>query len=86
MDRIDSFNCMENLVEKYVFHITYTKSDMSLRQLRSMSLESVPFIYRETCSGCMQQAISELKARGFRIKHYYIEKVIVSDTTQKISK
>lgn len=86
MDRIDSFNCMENLVEKYVFHITYTKSDMSLRQLRSMSLESVPFIYRYTCSGCMQQAISELKARGFQIKHHYIEKVIVSDTTQKISK
>lgn len=83
MEKIDSFNCMENLVEKYVFRITYTKSDMSLRQLRSMSLESVPFIYRETCSGCMQQAMAELKSRGFVIKHYYIEKVIVSDTTQE---
>lgn len=79
MDRKDSFNCMENLVEKYVFHIKYTKSDMSLRQLRSMSLESVPFIYRETCSGCLQQAMAELKSRGFIIKNYYIEKVMVSD-------
>lgn len=74
---------MENLVEKYVFHITYTKSDMSLRQLRSMSVESVPFIYRETCSGCMQQTMAELKARGFQIKRYSIEKVFVSDVEQK---
>lgn len=83
MEKIDSFNCMENLVEKYVFHIKYTKSDMSLRQLRSLTLESVPFTYRETCSGCMQQAMAELKARGFEIKYYYIEKMIVSDTTQE---
>lgn len=83
MERIDSFNCSENLVEKYVFHIKYSRSDMSLRQLRSFTLESVPFMYRETCSGCMQQAMSELKARGFEIKNYYIEKVIVSETTQE---
>lgn len=83
MERIDSFNCMENLVERYVFHIKYTKSDMSLRQLRSLTLESVPFIYRETCSGCMQQAMAELKARGFVIKNYYIEKVMVSDVEQE---
>lgn len=74
---------MENLVEKYVFHITYTKSDMSLRQLSSMSLESVPFIYRETCSGCLQQTMSELKARGFQITRYSIEKVFLSDVKQK---
>lgn len=73
---------MENLVKKYVFHITYTKSDMSLRQLSSMSLESVPFIYRETCSGCLLKAMDELKERGFQIKRYSIEKVFVSDVEQ----
>lgn len=83
MKRIDSFNCSENLVEKYVFHIKYTKSDMSLRQLRSMSVESVPFIYRETCSGCLQQTMAELKSRGFIIKNYYIEKVMVLDVEQE---
>lgn len=83
MERIDSFNCSENLVEKYVFHIKYHKSDMKLHQLRNMSLESVPFMYRECCSGCMQQAIVELKARGFEILNYYMEKVIVSDTIEE---
>ena len=83
MERIDSFNCMENLVEKYVFTIKYTKTDMALRMLRSSSIESVPFWHRETCSGCMQQAMAELKARGFVILHYHIEKVIVSDTTEE---
>lgn len=83
MERIDSFNCMENLVEKYVFHVKYHKSDMKLHMLRNVSLESVPFTHRECCSGCMQQAMAELKARGFEITHYHIEKVIVSDTTEE---
>ncbi len=83
MERIDSFNCMENLVEKYVFHIKYTKPDMRLHMLRNTSLESIPFTHRECCSGCLQQAMSELKAMGFEILNYYIEKVIVSDTTEE---
>lgn len=74
---------MENLVKKYVFHITYTKSDMSLRQLSSMSLESVPFIYLETCSGTLLKVMAELKERGFQIKRHSIEKVYVSDVEQK---
>lgn len=83
MERIDSFNCMEKLVEKFVFTIKYKKSDMCLRMLRCMSVESTPFWHRETCSGCLQQTMAELKARGFEIIHYHIEKVMVSDTEQE---
>lgn len=83
MEKIDSFNCSENLVEMYVFHIRYCKTFSKYRFLRYRSIESTPFNYRECCNGCMEQTMAELRAKHYKIISYYIKKVMVSDSEQQ---
>lgn len=79
MEKIDSYNCSEKLVEMYVFHIRFCKTTSKYRFMRYMSIESTPFNYRECCDGCMTQTLTELRAKKYKIITYYIEKVMVSD-------
>lgn len=80
MERIDSFNCQENLVAMYVFHLAYRKVSTNPKWQPKYTMESAPFIHREVCSGAMHCNISDLKLKGFDITSYYIEKVMVPDT------
>lgn len=79
MERIDSFNVTDNLVEMYVFHIRYRNKSRKTNRVRTFSMESTPFYHREVCSGAMYFEVSDLKARGFEVTSYYIEKIMVPD-------
>lgn len=83
MERIDSFNASENLVEMYVFHIAYRKVSSNSRWQPKYTMESTPFYHREVCSGAMSINISDLKFNGFEITSYYIEKVMVPESEQQ---
>lgn len=83
MDRINAFNVTDNLVEMYVFHIRYRNKSKKTNRIRTFSMESTPFNYREVCSGAMYFEISDLKARGFEVTSYYVEKIMVPDVEQQ---
>lgn len=80
MERIDSFNASDNLVEMYVFHIAYRKCSKSNNHwYRKFTMESTPFYHREVCSGAMSYNVSELKAKGYDVTSFHIEKVLFPD-------
>lgn len=84
MEQIDLFNASENLVPMYVFHIAYRKcSKMNNHWYRKFKLESTPFYHREVCAGAMSCNVSELKAKGYEVTSYYIERVMVPDVEQQ---
>lgn len=80
MERIDSFNCSENLVEMYVYFISYRKvSKSNNKWFRKVTIESTPFYHYEVCEGAMFSNVSELKAKGYEVTCYYVTKAMVSD-------
>lgn len=83
MEKIDSFNAFDNLVEMYVFHISYRKVSTNPRWQPKYKMESAPFIHREVCQGAMNCNISEFKAKGFEVTSYYVEKVLLPDNEQQ---
>ncbi len=83
MERIDSFNCQENLVPMYVFHIAYRKGTFNANWYRKFKMESTPFYHREVCAGAMSCNVSELKAKGYEVTSYYIEKVMFPENEQQ---
>lgn len=82
MERIDSFNCMDNLATMYVFNICYSRPSKGRYSIRHR-IESSPFNFRETCLGAMYHELYILEAKGMVIDSYYIETVLASDTEKQ---
>lgn len=84
MKRIDSFNASDNLVEMYVYYISYRKASKSNNNwFRKFTIESTPFYHYEVCEGAMFSNVSELKAKGYEVTCYYVTKAMISETEKQ---
>lgn len=82
MDRIDSFNVMEELRTMFVFKIRYSRPNPG-RYANFYRIESSPFNFKEVCYGAMYHELDVLRAKGLNIESYYVESVLASDTEKQ---
>ena len=86
MEKIDSFNVMDDLKTMYVFNINYhrpLKGRCTNPYPVRYHIVSSSFNFKETCLGAMHHEIDVLKAKGMVIDAYHIEVVLASDTEKQ---
>lgn len=86
MEKIDSFNVMEELKTMYVFNIRYHRPSKGVSTNRypiQFRIVSWRFNFKETCLGAMHHELDVLNAKGMVVDSYYIETVLASDTEKQ---